>query len=154
VRIIARGLRPPALADAGVVAAIGAHVRSVSTGSGPELVLDADPIDGMLSAEACLVLYRVIQEAVANAVRHSGAETIDIRVREEDGVVTAEIVDDGAGFHLEQVESSELAGLGLVGMRERAVLVDGSVLIESSPGEGTRVRLQIPVQEPGEVSSG
>lgn len=154
VRIIARGLRPPALEDAGVVAAIEAHLRTVSIGSDAELVLDADPIDGKLPDEASLILYRVVQEALSNAVRHSGARRIKIRIRADERLLTAEVLDDGAGFRLDHAESSELGGLGLVGMRERAVMVGGSVVIKSSPGEGTQVRLEIPLRTAEEVSDG
>lgn len=147
VRRIARGLRPPALEDAGVVAAIEAHVRAISERSGGVVTeFEAEPVDGGLSEEARLVLYRVVQEAVTNALKHAEPSRILVSLRMEDGDVVACVEDDGSGFEPAAIERRS-HGLGLVGMRERAAGVGGRVTFESRPGEGTRVVLRLPVQE-------
>ena len=86
-----------------------------------------------------LVLYRVAQEALANAARHAGAETIVVRLAREDRHVELTVSDDGSGFAFDDAAG----GIGLDGMRERAMLVGGELTIESRPGVGTRVRLVI-----------
>jgi len=144
VRRIARGLRPPALEDVGVVAALQAHIRNLFESQTIETSFDAGAVDQLLSEDGKLVLYRVVQEALSNVVRHSGAATVNIAVHAEGSEVVAVVEDDGEGFDERRV--GEGAGLGLLGMKERAVSVGGSVRVESTPGGGTRVRLSIPQQ--------
>jgi len=151
VRRIARGLRPPSLEDAGVVAALQAHIRNLFENQAIRTSFDAGAVDELLSEDGKLVLYRVVQEALSNVVRHSGAATVNIAVRAEGSEVVAVVEDDGEGFDDGRV--SEGAGLGLLGMKERAVSVGGSVQVESAPGRGTRVRLSIP-QHLGEAIDG
>jgi two-component system sensor histidine kinase NreB len=148
VRRLARGLRPPELEDAGLVAALQAHVRGLVESTGHTLELDADGVDGLLAEESKIVLYRIVQEAVSNAVRHSGSDVVRIRVFRHDAYVVAEIRDEGRGFRLG--EASDRGGLGLMGMRERASMVGGHVHIESETGGGTTVRVELP--QVGEVS--
>jgi signal transduction histidine kinase len=150
VRRIARGLRPPELEDAGVVMALRAHARSVEEGTDLELDLDLEPVDHLLTPDAKLVLYRVVQEALSNVVRHSGAAAARVEVRREGDRVVAVVQDEGSGFH---VASAQRDGrrLGLIGMQERAMMVGGAVEIESSPGQGTRIRVEIPADFAGEV---
>ena len=151
VRRIARGLRPPSLEDAGVVAALQAHIRNLFESQTIETSFDAGAVDQLLTEDGKLVLYRVVQEALSNVVRHSGAATVSIAVRAEGSEVVAVVEDDGEGFDDGRV--GEGAGLGLLGMKERAVGVGGSVRVESAPGGGTRVRLSIP-QHLGEGMDG
>lgn len=146
VRRIARGLRPPALEDAGVVTALRSHVRARLEQGGPAVEFDADPVDGLLDDQEKLVLYRVVQEALSNAVRHAQATQVWIRVEGGGGRVRAVVRDDGRGFELDRLQREDGSGLGLVGMRERAGLVGGRVAVESEPGAGTRVELEIPVE--------
>ena len=143
VRRLARGLRPPELTDAGLVAALQAHVRGLGESTDRELALEAESVEGFLDEESKLVLYRIVQEAVSNAVRHSESETIRIRVFREAEKVVGEVRDEGRGFDPSE-KAAGRAGLGLMGMRERAAMVRGDVRIESSRGEGTTVRVEIP----------
>ncbi|HKK26552.1 MAG TPA: PAS domain S-box protein [Gemmatimonadota bacterium] len=145
VRRIARGLRPPALEDVGVVTALRSHIRAHIEEGGPDVEFEADPVDGLLGDEEKLVLYRVVQEALSNSVRHAAASLVSIRIATSSHTVTAVVTDDGRGFAIGRAQPEDGRGLGLVGMRERASLVGGRVEIESEPGAGTRVRLQIPV---------
>lgn len=151
VRRIARGLRPPELADAGVVVALRSHLRTLRTGVDMDVGLDAEPVDPLLSSDAKLVLYRVVQEAVSNAVRHARGTTVTVRLRAAESRVEAIVEDDGEGFLPDAVQRSGLGGMGLVGMEERAGMVGGRVDIDSRPGEGTRVTVSIPIERAGEV---
>jgi PAS domain S-box-containing protein len=143
VRRIARGLRPPALEDAGVVAALQAYIRNLFENQDVRSSFDAGAVDQLLDADRKLVLYRVVQEALSNVVRHSGAATVSVQVKVEGAWVIALVEDDGSGF--EEVRIGGGGGLGLVGMRERAVGAGGRVSVESELGRGTRVRLAIPL---------
>ncbi len=137
---LARQLRPTALDDLGLAAAIGGQVERLGRGEiETSLAVEGDFSD--LGDDAQLVVYRVAQEALNNAARHSGAGRVEVRLRrDEDGVVVLEVADDGRGFAFDESER----GLGIGGMRERALLVGGDLTIESRPGAGTTVRLEVP----------
>jgi len=137
---LARQLRPTALDDLGLAAAIGGQVEQLARGDiEARLAVDGDFSD--LGDDAQLVVYRVAQEALNNAARHSGAKRVEVLLRRsEDGGVVLDVVDDGRGFAFDESES----GLGIGGMRERALLVGGELTIESRPGAGTTVRLDVP----------
>ncbi|MGE0157982.1 MAG: PAS domain-containing sensor histidine kinase [Gemmatimonadales bacterium] len=144
VRRIARGLRPPELEDAGLVAALRAHARSMRDGAGMDVRIDAEgAVDSVLGSDARLVLYRIVQESVSNALRHAGTNTVRIELRVEDGKVVGHIRDEGKGF---AEENRAGAGLGLIGMQERAAMVGGRLSIESQRGKGTLVRVELPVE--------
>jgi two-component system, NarL family, sensor histidine kinase UhpB len=137
---LARQLRPTALDDLGLVAAIGGQVEQLGRGEiDARLEVEGDFSD--LGDDAQLVVYRVAQEALTNAARHSGAKRIEVQLRRsEDGGVLLEVADDGRGFAFDESER----GLGIGGMRERALLVGGELTIESRPGAGTKVHLTVP----------
>lgn len=147
VRRFARGLRPPALDELGLVPAIESHARMMAAASGIEIDVDAESVGGLLLPEAELALYRIVQEAISNAVRHAAPSHVQVRVTRDDGFVTAVISDDGSGFDVVEVMSGRAAGLGLFGMKERATYVGGQVEIESTPGQGTRVVAAMPFLE-------
>jgi two-component system, NarL family, sensor histidine kinase UhpB len=135
---LARQLRPTALDDLGLAAAIAGQVEQVRRpGLGAELAAD-DDFAG-LDDDVQLVVYRVAQEALTNAARHSEADRIVVSLRRAGDGVELEIRDDGRGFAFEQSER----GLGIAGMRERALLIGAELTIESRPGEGTTVRLRV-----------
>ena len=151
VRRIARGLRPPALEDAGVVAALQAHIRNLFESQAIRTLFDAGAVDQLLNEDGKLVLYRVMQEALSNVVRHSRATIVNVAIHAEGSAVVAVVEDDGDGFDGRRVGDG--AGLGLLGMKERAASAGGSLLVESTPGRGTRVQLRI-LQQPGEGMDG
>ncbi len=140
VRRISRGLRPPAVEDAGVVAAIRSHARELQAGSSIRIEVDAHPVEYALSPDERLVVYRVVQEAMTNVVRHAEAGLVRVRLERFGERVVVEVIDDGKGFHPDEVVR-EKEGLGLTGMAERSRSVGGSLEIESAPGKGTTVRL-------------
>jgi len=137
---LARQLRPTALDDLGLVAATAGQVEQLAGGE-IEAEFGSEGDFSGLAADAQLVVYRVAQEALANAARHSGAGRVAATLRRrQDGGVELEVGDDGRGFAFDESES----GLGLAGMRERALLVGGELTIESRPGRGTTVHLTVP----------
>lgn len=144
VRRFARGLRPPALEELGLVPALEAHARGLEDSLGLSVRIEADPLDGLLSPQAELALYRIVQEALSNVARHAQAEWAQVRLARADGGVTATVEDDGEGFAVAEVMAREGRGLGLFGMQERAAYLGGRVEIQSRPGAGTRVSAQIP----------
>jgi len=136
---LARQLRPTALDDLGLVAAIGGQVDQIAQG-GIEAAHREEGDFSDLGDDVQLVIYRVAQEALTNAARHSGAERVEVTLSRSERGVVLEVADDGRGFAFEQSEG----GLGIAGMRERALLVGGELTIESRPGHGTTVRLSVP----------
>ncbi|HEY4778566.1 MAG TPA: sensor histidine kinase [Solirubrobacterales bacterium] len=137
---LARQLRPTALDDLGLVAAIAGQVEQLARGEiDASITTDGDFSE--LGDDAQLVVYRVAQEALSNAARHSGAGCVEVRLRRlEAGGVELTVADDGRGFAFDESEG----GLGIAGMRERALLIGGELTIESRPGRGTTVRLTVP----------
>lgn len=149
VRRILRGLRPPLLEESGLVPALRAHARSIAGDSELEVSFDAIDVDHHLTPDARLALYRIVQEALSNVLRHARASCVRIRLSDEDGVVALDIEDDGAGFDPRHPEPSSGGGLGLLGLTERAAIIGGVARVESTPGSGTRVSVRIPI-EPGD----
>lgn len=146
VRSIARGLRPPVLDEIGIVAALQALVREQRDRGNMEIEMSVErTAPGLaLSHDAELALYRIVQEALTNVVRHSQSSHTLVRLEVLSHGVTVYVEDDGCGFEPGRVE---LKGLGLVGMAERARNAGGEFEIVSRPGEGTRVRAFIPSRE-------
>lgn len=144
VRLLARGLRTPELDDLGLGPALRAFGRSLAERNDLEIDFDLAATNGYLTSNQKIGLYRILQEAMYNSVRHAGARRLDLTVSHRLGGVVAEAADDGAGFDPGSVESQERACLGLLAMRERARHVGGTFHLESRPGSGTRIRVEIP----------
>jgi signal transduction histidine kinase len=144
VQRVARGLRPPELDEAGLLAAIRAHAHALRAETGLVVELEADAVEDLLDQDRRLVLYRVVQEALANASRHSGAAVARVRVRREAAFVVVTIEDDGRGFPEGRRSTTPGGGLGLIGIKERAAAADGHVRIDSAEGRGTRVTVTLP----------
>ena len=140
---LARQLRPTALDDLGLKAALAGNVEDLSRNSGVRASFEAEGDFSDLPADAQLVVYRVAQEALSNATQHAGAESILVRLSRAGDQAELSISDDGRGFTFDQTSR----GLGLGGMRERALLVGGDLRIESRPQVGTRVRLRVPIEK-------
>ncbi|MDT8341380.1 MAG: sensor histidine kinase [Longimicrobiales bacterium] len=150
VRAFARRLRPPELDELGVRAALEAHARGLangqapSPGPGPEITFEGELEEDRLDGDARLALFRVVQEALTNAVRHSGASRVSVAFRPRGEGLEALVSDDGRGFEPEALYHDPPARLGLFNMIERAGYAQGSVQVDSSPGHGTRVRVHLP----------
>jgi two-component system sensor histidine kinase UhpB len=135
---LSRQLRPTALDDLGLAAAIAGQLEQMR-GSGIEVELSESGEVTDLGPNVQLVIYRVAQEALSNAAQHSGAKRVEVRLSREGNGAGLEVSDDGRGFAFEESQR----GLGIAGMRERALLIGGELTIESRPGDGTTVRLRI-----------
>jgi len=145
VRRIARGLRPPALDEVGLASALDSLVRSLRRAHSLDIDLAIERIGERLDPDAELALYRIVQEALTNAIRHSGASWIRVSLRADTRTVRATIEDDGRGFAADREYGDGGRGLGLVGMRERARHAGGSLEIASAPDAGTRVSAELPL---------
>jgi two-component system sensor histidine kinase UhpB len=136
---LARQLRPTALDDLGLAAAVAGLVERLGEGE-IEATIEVEGEFSDLSDDAGLVVYRVAQEALSNAARHSGAVGVAVALRHDAEGTELTVADDGTGFAFAESER----GLGIGGMRERALLVGGELTIESRPDAGTTVHLTIP----------
>jgi signal transduction histidine kinase len=147
LRALITELRPVALDELGPRAALEAlAVRSSRLGLDVHLQVALDYEDGRSPArhvpELEVAVYRIVQEAIQNAAKHSRCSSVDVRVSEDAALVEIVVRDDGVGFDLRQ----ETSGYGLLGMRERAELLDGTVEITSVPGAGTTLHARLPVR--------
>jgi two-component system, NarL family, sensor histidine kinase UhpB len=143
VRRFARGLHPPALEELGVGPAVEAYAAALTERGGPVITVAADNVRPVLGRERELSLFRIVQEAVGNAVRHAGASSIHVAIVARDGGVTATVLDDGRGFDLARMEERHPC-LGLFGLRERALYAGGTARIASAPDRGTTVEVEFP----------
>ena len=142
VRRLTVELRPPALDDFGLAAALERLAGVVAERSGLDIDVNVGVPPGTLPPEHETAIYRVVQEALTNVVKHASARSISIVVTTAEGMVRAVIEDDGAGFTFGDVRTE---ALGLVGMRERALLLGGRFDVESSPGAGTTIVAEMPL---------
>ncbi|MDX1395536.1 MAG: PAS domain-containing sensor histidine kinase [Gemmatimonadota bacterium] len=147
VRRILRGLRPPLLEESGLVPALRAHARSVIGTGDLEISFEAVDVDHHLTSDERLALYRIVQEALSNIVRHAKATGVRVRIAEEVGMIAVDVEDDGVGFDPQGPEPSAGRGLGLLGLMERAAIIGGVARVESAPGEGTRIAVRIPIRD-------
>ncbi|MFN8524801.1 MAG: sensor histidine kinase [Chloroflexota bacterium] len=145
VRRMALELRPTMLDDLGLVAALDAAARQFAVRTGLDVRFRVSGNPERLLPEVELVTYRIVQEALSNVVRHAAASRADVSLVAAPTSLTVTVADDGRGFDPRAVLDSRQRSLGLFGMRERASLVGGKLMIESSPGSGTRVTLEVPV---------
>jgi two-component system, NarL family, sensor histidine kinase UhpB len=145
VRRIARELRPEALDDLGLSNALLTLCRRMAHHSRIRIEPELDPSRGTpdLAPETELVIYRVAQEALTNAVRHADATHITVTLRATGDHIMLRVRDDGRG--IDRPLPGDTAGIS--GMRERALLIDAQLSIRSDPGAGTEVRLDVPLDE-------
>lgn len=144
LRTVARRLRPPELDELGIRAALEAHARRLVEQGGPAITFDGDIPDEDLGPGARLALFRVVQEAITNAVLHADASRVRVELSTLPDAFRAEVVDDGIGFDPLLQSGPTDSHLGLVGMRERADYAGGELTIHSAPGSGTVLRLDLP----------
>lgn len=142
-------LRPSALDDLGLAAALRANADRLLAGTGITFDLDSRGLSDRLQPEMETALYRIFQEALSNVLRHSGAEQVHIKLARRDNVFDGEIVDNGHGFDPQTVRLNGDAprGLGLLGMQERVAQCGGQLEIISKPGSGTCIRIRIQLKE-------
>lgn len=145
VRRIAADLRPAILDDLGITAALEHQLRRLreSTGIRTTLTVAEEPRIDMLDMLTGVTLYRIAQEALANLVRHANASSVEISLAVDGGAAVLTIRDDGRGMAPEK--ATDPRSLGLLGIRERAELLGGSVIIDSLPENGTMVVATLPL---------
>jgi signal transduction histidine kinase len=141
MRLLIFELRPPVLEEEGLAAALRERLQSVEGRVGVATSLAVEG-DGRLPPAVEAELDRITQEALNNALKHARAHQIAVQLRQDERIVALEIVDDGIGFDLGATWSR--GGLGLRGMAERAARLGGQLAIDSRPGKGTRVRVEVP----------
>jgi len=142
VRRLAVQLRPKALDDFGLVAAVEHLVQTFSEATTIRVDLEAQLGNQRLPAEVETTLYRIIQEALTNIVKHAGASRVSILLVRGSGSATVVIEDDGQGFDPAELREE---GMGIIGMRERVELHEGRLTVESTPGSGATLAAEVPL---------
>jgi signal transduction histidine kinase len=147
VRQLSLDLRPSLLDDVGLVAALQWFVRVRGERAGLAGTVVAELAEAEVSAELATTCFRVVQEAVTNAIRHARARHLRVELRGRDGELELIVRDDGVGFDVAAAFRSARGGasLGLLSLRERVELAEGRSVIESDPGRGTTVRAWFPL---------
>jgi len=148
VRRFTRALRPIYLEDLGLQPALEMLVRDMGAKTGVEATFHTTGPSHRLSEELELTVYRIAQEAMGNVAQHADARHAEIRLHYKPDGVRLSVVDDGVGFNVPDrpEELAQRGHFGLVGMRERAALVGGRLELTSSPGQGTRVLVDLPTK--------
>jgi len=144
---IARGLRPSTLDDLGLLAALQRYGDELHAARGIDVRITGEQT-ARLPSDTETTLYRIIQEALTNVARHADAHVVTVSIERRNGAVRATIHDDGRGFDVPTALGT-FGGertLGLVGIQERASLLGGTVAIESQPGGGARIVVELPIE--------
>jgi signal transduction histidine kinase len=152
VRQISLDLRPSMLDDLGLVPALRSLLDQQGRRASVAVHLSAKNVPENLDPEIQTTCFRIAQEAITNAVRHANATRIDVDLGCENGNLRLQVRDNGRGFDADAVQA-QAVGLGLVGIKERAVLVDARAKIISSPNNGTTVEVSLPLTFPTERES-
>jgi signal transduction histidine kinase len=145
VRNISVLLRPALLDDLGLVPALQFQLEDFLRRSGIACEFVEQDVADQLPDTVKTCVYRVVQEALHNCEKHSRATKVRVLVRQFPEFLLAEIEDNGRGFALNQHRMPSTTGLGLLGIRERAAIAGGSLVIDSAPGQGTRIALRVPL---------
>lgn len=146
VHRFARELRPTVLDDLGLVPALHTYLKGFRESTGMGVKFTAYSEVETISSDKRTVLYRIAQEALTNAARHSNATRTEVKIQKSDGVVRMVIKDNGKGFATGRVlHGNKRKRLGLLGMRERVEMVRGRLEIQSKPGRGTTILAEIPL---------
>lgn len=148
VRAIAQNLRPFQLDELGLTKSIAAMARSLCDSTDIKFAVDVEDVGGILPPEFEINLYRIVQECLNNTVKHSGAKSVELRLWRTASSICLAVVDDGRGFDASNFDGAT-NGEGSFGLRniiERARTMAGSVRCQSSPGNGTRIDVEIPVK--------
>jgi signal transduction histidine kinase len=150
VRRISSELRPSVLDNLGLAAALEWQARELESHTGLVIHVEAVDVEPVLDELVSVTLFRIAQEALTNIVRHAEAAMANVHLFRTERELVLEVEDDGKGFAASAVEPDK--SLGIVGMRERALLINGQLIIEGTPGQGTRVRVCVPLPpEPEEL---
>jgi len=146
-RAIIDTLRPSILDDVGLVPAVEQYVDKIRQEDHVDVYLEVEGLARRLSPEIEATVYRILQEALLNARKHARATGIKVSIVRQHHRLLATVTDNGQGFSVAMVDA-EGDNWGLIGMRERAEVIGGSLEIESTPGRGTEVRAEVPISQP------
>ena len=149
VRDLSLDLRPPMLDDFGLISALRWYASRYGRRLNIKVELQAIDLQERLLANVETALYRITQEALTNVARHAQASKVSLRLERRGSSVAAFIEDDGRGFDVAQLGERDAAppGVGVLGMQERVSSLGGRFSIESSPGHGTRLAIEIPISD-------
>jgi signal transduction histidine kinase len=148
VRDLSRLLHPSLLDDLGLPAAARAHTQRFGARHGIRVDLQVHGMDERLEPRLEAAIYRIIQESLTNIARHAGVSTCRIRLTRHGERLQLLVEDEGRGFDPRVRDVTGTRGLGLIGMRERATQLGGRFSLDSEPGRGTRVSVDVPVSRP------
>jgi len=139
-------LRPSELDDLGVIPAVRSMCEEFKEITKIDVDLKFSRLPESLSPEIEVTMYRIIQEALNNAAKHSEATRLSIHCAKDGSLLTIRIKDNGKGFdqHDQAVNAAEHSGMGLLNMKERAAFIGGTVSIRSSPKKGMEIKVQLP----------
>jgi signal transduction histidine kinase len=143
-------LRPVLLDELGLLAAIRAYLQEVERRAGLRCVLTTEVSDLQMADDRATALFRILQEALTNAVRHATARRVDVSLTADTDIVQLTVRDDGRG--IPPMAQRDPKALGLVGMRDRALLFGGDVTVTGSPGLGTTVIARLPLRADTDVT--
>jgi signal transduction histidine kinase len=146
IRRLSYHLHPTLLIDLGLEPALELYFKEIKNHSGLEVEFNMVGFDQRMNVDIETVFYRFSQEALTNALKHSGAENFRLSIIKSYPRIIFLAEDDGIGFD-SQIIGKDRRSLGLVGMRERASLLGGTFQLRSNPGNGTRIRIEIPFDE-------
>jgi PAS domain S-box-containing protein len=142
VRRLISGVRPPILDEEGIVAAVGHLVNEERCKEGPKIEYLSDVEFERLNQLLENAIYRIVQEALTNACRYSKSKKVQVELVQHGDWIRIEVRDYGAGFNPDEIKENQF---GLAGIRERARLLGGTATVESGPGKGTRIAVELPV---------
>ncbi len=146
IRRMSYHLHPTLLSDLGLEPALKLYLNEIKKHSNLAIGFQIIGFDKRIGADMETVLYRFSQETLTNTIKHSGAERFDLSIIKSYPKIIFVAEDDGIGFD-HQIIGKDHHSLGLLGMRERASLLNGTFVLRSSPGSGTRIRIEIPLDE-------
>ena len=151
-QVISSTMRPGVLDDLGLVAAVEWLVADFEKRTGLACVAKLPSADLMLDLPLAVALFRIVQEALTNVIRHAKASRVEVRLQATGGELVVEVEDNGRGITPQQIAAPR--SLGLFGMRERAATFDGTVAFQSEDGRGTTVSVRVPRARSDAGSSG
>jgi signal transduction histidine kinase/streptogramin lyase len=148
IRDLSLDMRPPLLDELGLVPALSGYLESQAERAGIDIEVEDGPEIGRLTPEIEITAFRVVQEAVTNVIRHSGASHARVSVQRDNGSLMLQVGDDGRGFDVRDTIDRAAAGkaLGLLGMQERVGALGGEFSLSSVPGRGTTIRARLPLE--------
>jgi ligand-binding sensor domain-containing protein/signal transduction histidine kinase len=149
IRDLSLDLRPPLIDELGLVPALSGYLETVAARTGIKISIWGDKDLGPMPVDLPITVFRIVQEAVTNVVRHAEAGRVDVAIRRNGLGLDVSVEDDGRGFDVGETMHRASTGkaIGLLGMQERVGMAGGEIEFDSLPGEGTRIRARLPLSE-------